>query len=433
MRVARYGPSRHHRDLSRVLGNTLDIREGHYVNKAVARNVGVLKGLDGKITSIKIRTLSREINLKIKNVLKATPLASGNIFLEFASMEALNKALYLPKFKLGGIECTIKGLPQERLYEVVIHGIPLEEDLAEFQHKLEYDRSDGASLVRVDRLQNKHRQDSGAVKLTFAGGCPIIVSIAGEGTEIVYRTETYVHPPKRCFLCQGYGHISKSCKNKVTCGRCAGGHNTRACTSDNIRCSNCGEKHVAAYTGCNEYVKATAIMVLVRTRRVNWGKATALFYKELEQLKAEEDRGLLPVRPLEMTNTQPPFSPHRGEGGESMGELRDGVGVDNSTSMPSPPISPIWGNGINTHTPGSPCGERGGLGVNVNILGVSVEGESPPSGLTPPISPYGGNGVPNKSPIKSYGDIVKTKTPQGSLPKISLVGGCGDSLPNIPL
>jgi hypothetical protein len=87
-------------------------------------------------------------------------------------MEALNKGLYLPKFKLGGIECIIKGLPQERLYQVVIHGIPLEEDLAEFHHKLEYDGSDRASLVRVDRLQNKHRQDSGAVKLTFAGGGP---------------------------------------------------------------------------------------------------------------------------------------------------------------------------------------------------------------------------------------------------------------------
>jgi hypothetical protein len=48
----RYGPSRHHRDLSGVLGNALDKREGHYVNKAVARNVGVQKGLDGKITSL---------------------------------------------------------------------------------------------------------------------------------------------------------------------------------------------------------------------------------------------------------------------------------------------------------------------------------------------------------------------------------------------
>jgi hypothetical protein len=81
------------------------------------------------------------------------------------------------------VECIVKGLPQERLYEVVIHGTPLEEDLTEFQHKLEYDRSDGASLVRVDRLQNKRRQDFGAVKLTFAGGgCPITVSIADEGT-----------------------------------------------------------------------------------------------------------------------------------------------------------------------------------------------------------------------------------------------------------
>jgi hypothetical protein len=144
------------------LGNALDKRDDHYVRKAVARNVGVLKVLNGRITFIKLRTLSNEIHLKIKNVLKATPFASGNILLDFASTESLNKAFQLPKFKLGEMECIVKCLPQVRLYEVVIHGIPLEEYLAELQQKLEYDRFDGASLVRVGRLQNKRKQDSGA-------------------------------------------------------------------------------------------------------------------------------------------------------------------------------------------------------------------------------------------------------------------------------
>jgi hypothetical protein len=63
------------------------------------------------------------------------------------------------------------------------------------------------------------------------------------------------------------------------------------------------------YTGCNEYILAIAIMALVRTKWVSWGKATALFYKELEQIKIEEGRCLSPVPSREPTA---PDSPHRG-------------------------------------------------------------------------------------------------------------------------
>ena len=50
---------------------------------------------------------------------------------------------------------------------------------------------------------------------------------------------------KRCFNCQKYGHIGEKCNQSVTCGYCAGAHETRTCQlkqnsvlSDQC-CSNC--------------------------------------------------------------------------------------------------------------------------------------------------------------------------------------------------
>lgn len=33
----------------------------------------------------------------------------------------------------------------------------------------------------------------------------------------------------RCFRCQGYGHISKNCRDKMCCGHCAGEHDNKDC------------------------------------------------------------------------------------------------------------------------------------------------------------------------------------------------------------
>lgn len=37
----------------------------------------------------------------------------------------------------------------------------------------------------------------------------------------------------RCYDCQGYGHPSKFCKGKRTCGHCSGDHDLKDCTSRN--------------------------------------------------------------------------------------------------------------------------------------------------------------------------------------------------------
>ena len=47
---------------------------------------------------------------------------------------------------------------------------------------------------------------------------------------------------RRCFKCQGYGHVQGSCRaSNPSCGKCAGTHFTRDCTSQSRKCVNCKE------------------------------------------------------------------------------------------------------------------------------------------------------------------------------------------------
>ena len=85
-------------------------------------------------------------------------------------------------------------MPEEATYDVVIHGIPLEEDLALLQQQLDFDRSKGASLIRVERLTNKKGELSLALKLTFSGSCPLSVHLKEGETTFRYRTEAYAKP-----------------------------------------------------------------------------------------------------------------------------------------------------------------------------------------------------------------------------------------------
>ncbi|KAF5202015.1 Phosphatidate cytidylyltransferase, partial [Thalictrum thalictroides] len=44
----------------------------------------------------------------------------------------------------------------------------------------------------------------------------------------------------QCFVCQKFGHTSKTCRSKEpVCRNCAGSHDSRSCTSDQVKCVNC--------------------------------------------------------------------------------------------------------------------------------------------------------------------------------------------------
>lgn len=46
-------------------------------------------------------------------------------------------------------------------------------------------------------------------------------------------------PVIRCYKCSRYGHKHAECRNELSCASCAGQHETKNCTSPDLKCSNC--------------------------------------------------------------------------------------------------------------------------------------------------------------------------------------------------
>ena len=58
----------------------------------------------------------------------------------------------------------------------------------------------------------------------------------------------------QCYKCQQFGHIAKNCFKKEICANCAEEHNMLSCkNSNNLKCTNCGEKHRANDQECEYY------------------------------------------------------------------------------------------------------------------------------------------------------------------------------------
>ena len=67
----------------------------------------------------------------------------------------------------------------------------------------------------------------------------------------------------QCFRCYQYGHVAAVCRNKTTCGQCAGPHDTKSCESRNTEprcCTVCKGNHTAWSATCrirqNELARA---------------------------------------------------------------------------------------------------------------------------------------------------------------------------------
>jgi hypothetical protein len=67
------------------------------------------------------------------------------------------------------------------------------------------------------------------------------------------------HGPTQCRRCQEWGHGSSHCHIAPACVKCAGDHETSACTlaekgakvpDANLKCANCKQAHTANYGGC---------------------------------------------------------------------------------------------------------------------------------------------------------------------------------------
>ena len=81
----------------------------------------------------------------------------------------------------------------------------------------------------------------------------------------------------RCYTRQKFGHTSLRCidkgKDKFTCGKCAGDHDSAKCTATVFKCANCGGPHQSGYAECSILKKETEILAHMKEHAISYGEA----------------------------------------------------------------------------------------------------------------------------------------------------------------
>ncbi|XP_024085695.1 uncharacterized protein LOC112128124, partial [Cimex lectularius] len=68
----------------------------------------------------------------------------------------------------------------------------------------------------------------------------------------------YQFKERRCYRCQGFGHLAWACREKARCGHCAGEHELRHCPPGaRARCLDCTGEHPTNDRSCPNPAKLT--------------------------------------------------------------------------------------------------------------------------------------------------------------------------------
>jgi hypothetical protein len=163
-------------------------------------------------------------------------------------------------------------------HRCIIFGVPV--DISDDEIKLE------TSAVLVKRLEKRQddlgqtRSPTTTVVLTFNNPNPERVTIGW----MSFKTKLYIPPPIRCFKCQHFGHISTSCRSKISCPRCSLPHEYKDCPTllsnhneqeieINLKCPNCNDNHSAGFRGCPAFIKAKEIASIRATSSMSYSEA----------------------------------------------------------------------------------------------------------------------------------------------------------------
>ena len=97
----------------------------------------------------------------------------------------------------------------------------------------------------------------------------------------------YFLPPKRCFICQHYGHAALSCRRKQVCRTCAQDHPQSECKveeASQFKCASCGGNHRASSNRCEFFKAAQETAARLQERKITQEEA-AIQYANLYSRK----------------------------------------------------------------------------------------------------------------------------------------------------
>ena len=151
---------------------------------------------------------------------------------------------------------------QPKFFSVVVHHANIT-DLAHLEEEILLRNSFTGNSIRSIKIIYRSKKDPsfGHVKILFdqARIRDAVISrgkIYADGRRLNAVETDLNKEVRRCYKCQRYGHLAKPCTASITCGRCAGAHDTKDCKSSALKCVNCEKNHRSGDTRCVEQVKA---------------------------------------------------------------------------------------------------------------------------------------------------------------------------------
>ena len=128
-------------------------------------------------------------------------------------------------------------------------------------------------LFRFKRRVNGELQNTASFVLTF--NSPILPNDIKAGY-ILLRVSPYIPQPMRCYQCQKFGHITKTCKSIALCGVCSeivsDIHTTKDCKK-NAKCLNCNDNHQSFSKLCPVYITEFEIQKIKITKNKSYFEA----------------------------------------------------------------------------------------------------------------------------------------------------------------
>lgn len=88
------------------------------------------------------------------------------------------------------------------------------------------------------------------------------------------QVRPYTKKPMPCNKYQKFGHILLCCiirdTDKLTCGKCAGAHDTTTCTGNTFKCANCVGPHQSGPAECSSLTKETETLAYMKGHDVSY-------------------------------------------------------------------------------------------------------------------------------------------------------------------
>ncbi len=110
---------------------------------------------------------------------------------------------------------------------------------------------------------------------------------------MTFSVSEFVNGPVRCFKCQEFGHIGSSCRGKIRCVRCGGGHTVMNCSSqDKPICFRCNGEHSAAWGQCPKVLEAKEVASAQRSHGISYSQA-------LREVRSGQGLGQASARPVQ--------------------------------------------------------------------------------------------------------------------------------------